>query len=290
VDAQTPSLARPANCKKEAIMPPRLITLGIVLFWLGMTSWLVVREVVPMVVADDIPSVQVDFTDTLGAGALVGWVVMKDNKRIGSGTSRILVDEAQEWYEFRSQFHYDQFTIGPAQIQHLESMYRVTKEGQLKSLSAKASIKSAGLHFDVGVDGVVEDGFLEPRVFGLLEQKLDKIPINQQGNVLNPMHLVNKLRGLREGKIWKIPLLDPLASLKEKFIAKGAGEMPMLIAEVKVDTLTWNRRPVACYKIEYYEPGKEPIARTWARKSDGLVLQQEASHLGYDMVLIRVPQ
>jgi len=274
-------------------MPPRLITLAIVLFWLSMTTWLVVREVVPILMAEDAPSVHVDLTEKIGAAPIVGWRVFKTAKGkpepIGSGTSRIIVDEADDWYEFRSSFHYDQFVIGPASIKSLESMYRVGKDGQLRTISAKAVVKAGGIDFDVGVDGTVENGFLEPRIFGVLEQKLDKIPMKQQGNVLNPMHLVNKLSGLREGQMWKIPLLDPLASLKEKFIAAKGPSMPVLIAEVKLDTLSWDKRPVACYKIEYYEPGKEIVARTWARKSDGLVIQQEASHLGFDMILTRVP-
>jgi len=273
-------------------MPPRLITLGIVLFWLSMTSWLVVREVVPMLLADDSPTVQIDFTERLtGGAALVGWNVKKDGERIGSGTSRIVVDEVDEWYEFRSNFHYEKFVIlKKVQVQQLENIYRVNKAGHLQSLSVKAKVKVDGLQVEIGIDGTVENNVLEPRIFGLgfLDQKLDKIPM-KQGNVLNPMHLVSKLRGLREGKMWKIPLFDPLASLKEKFIAKQAGSMPVLIAEVKVDKLLWDRKIVPCYKIEYYEPGKEVIARTWARKADGLVLQQEANHLGFDMVLQRVP-
>jgi hypothetical protein len=233
-------------------------------------------------------------TEKIGAGVLVGWTVFRITEGrkpelIGSGSSRIVVDEADDWYEFRSAFHYDKFVIGPAHIKSLDSMYRVGKDGNLRSISAKAVVKTAGVELDVGVEGTVENGFLEPRIIGMFAQKLDKIPMKQQGNVLNPMHLVNKLRGLREKQMWKIPLLDPLASLKDKFIAAQGGSMPVLIAEVKSDSLTWDRKLVSCYKIEYYEPGKEVVARTWVRKTDGLVLQQEASHLGFDMVLQRVP-
>ena len=43
-------------------------------------------------------------------------------------------------------------------------------------------------------------------------------------------------------------------------------------------------------KIEYREPGKtRVVARTWVRRRDGLVLQQEASHEGMNVVLLRDP-
>ena len=53
--------------------------------------------------------------------------------------------------------------------------------------------------------------------------------------------------------------------------------------------MTWGKKEVACLVIEYREPGKDVSARTWVRKSDGLVLQQEANHLGFAMILQRVP-
>ena len=50
----------------------------------------------------------------------------------------------------------------------------------------------------------------------------------------------------------------------------------------------WDNRAVPCLVIEYRK-GKEITARTWVRKSDGLVLQQEASNLGFEMILQRKP-
>ena len=57
---------------------------------------------------------------------------------------------------------------------------------------------------------------------------------------------------------------------------------------MKADTLKWDKKEVVCNVIEYRELGKEVAARTWVRKSDGLVLQQEAS-FGFELVLRRVP-
>ena len=65
--------------------------------------------------------------------------------------------------------------------------------------------------------------------------------------------------------------------------------VPMLEAEVIVDALPWHGQdaPVTCYRIDYHEPGKKVTARTWVRRRDGLVLQQEAEHQGRRIILQR---
>lgn len=278
-------------------MPPRIITAAILAFWLAMTGLLIHREVVPMMLADISPTYQPDLTDEIGS-PLVGWTVLRDGKRIGSGTSKVHANEDGA-YEFRSTFHFDQLAVGPAHIRLLENMYRVTDEGKLLAVSTKASITLdrqkpafAQPDFIVGIQGEVIDDIFEPTVlFPGFEHKLDKIPLRQQGSIVNPMHLVNRLRGLRPGQTWRITMLDPFRAVTEKFggdLGKGLTP-PTLIATVKTETLTWDRKEIACCVIEYHEPGKEITARTWVRRSDGLVLQQEASQLGFEMILQRVP-
>src|SRR5207249_1372496 len=112
-----------------------------------------------------------------------------------------------------------------------------------------------------GIKGDIADGQFEPIVFsGAFEHKLDKFDVPQQGNIVNPMHLVNRLRDLHEGKTWKITLVDPFEGLKAQYggqIIKQIAGPSAVIAQVKTDTLEWDRKEVACYMIEYHEAGKE---------------------------------
>ena len=63
-----------------------------------------------------------------------------------------------------------------------------------------------------------------------------------------------------------------------------------MIALVKADMLVWNHKDVVCHVIEYHDDAnKEVVARVWARKRDGLVLQREVSVLGRELKLQRVP-
>ena len=275
-------------------MPPRFITAGILLFWLAMTGWLVEREVVPMMIADASPIYQIELTDEIGS-PLIGWNVFSDGNRIGNATSKIVVNDDRS-FELRSTYHFDKFTFGLANIKFMDTKLRVTEDRKLHSFTAQVAGKFVMHDVTLEMRGEVEDQMLQPRLFqDGVELKViqwGKINMAQQGSIVNPMHLMNRLRGLRAGQTWRIARLDLLGAVNNELVnklAKQSSAVPSLIAEVKIDTLLWDRRQVTCYKIEYYEPGKDVSARTWVRKIDGLVLQQDANHLGFEMVSRRIP-
>jgi hypothetical protein len=271
-------------------MPPRLITAGILLFWLTMTGWLIEREVMPMMIAESSPTYQIDLTDEIGS-TLVGWNVFSDGKRIGAATSRIVVNDDRS-FEFRSNYNFDRFHVGFTKIKALETAFRVSEDRKLLSISAKFATPEV----TVEVKGHTVNNIIEPRMsFDGLEWNpidLGKIDLARQGNVVNSMLLIPRLRGLWTGRTWTVKRFDPLSGMQNHLVTqlgKQGAAVPTLVAEVKNDVLHWHRREVPCHKIEYYEPGKEVTARTWVRKADGLVLQQEA-HFGIDMIAQRIPE
>ncbi len=256
-------------------MPPRLVTGVIIAFWLAMTGWLIQREVVPMLLADVSSVYQVDLTDQIQLGAAAfetPWVVLRDGKRVGMGKSKVIAHADDNTYEFRSVFHFDQLKIGPLFVRGMENSYRVTDESRLLEMSARITTEP-GMTFEfigkVAHQKMQRHFRLNGEEFGLNE-----IDLSRSQKIVNPLHLLNRLRGLRTKQTWTIPLLDPLRNAID-----GAANMtvPELIAIVEEDTLTWEKNEVACHKIEYRKRGKEEVmARTWVRKTDGLVLQQDA--------------
>jgi hypothetical protein len=271
-------------------MPPRLQTGAIILFWLAMTGWLLYREVVPMMLADISPSYTIDLTDEIGAKP-VSWLISLNGSRIGLGVSVVRPAEDRT-YEFKTTLRFEKFEKAGMVIKKFQSMYRVTEEGKLRAMSAKFDVKIADTDVLGEFRGEVKNNILHPR--GFINEKeqefleLDDIDISKQGNIVNPMHLVSRLRGLRNGQTWKITKIDPLQALKKVGIQQGMSAAS-LIAEVTTAELEWDGKQVECHKIEYHEPGKEPAARTWVRKIDGFVLQQEATHYGKDLVMRRIP-
>jgi hypothetical protein len=276
-------------------MPPKIITAGILAFWLAMTGLLIHREVVPMMLAEAFPNFQPDLTDEIGS-PLVGWNIFRDGKRIGSGTSKVVAGDGGN-FEFRSTFHFDKLAIGPVHIRRMENLYRVTEDGKLLAFGTTVAGNFDGVKpafgvpdYTISIKGDVINDMIEPRVsLPGFEHKLDKIHLKQEGSIVNPMHLINRLRGLRPGMTWKVKRLDAFDALANQLggLAKDT-KVPDLIATVKADTLQWDHKEVACNVIEYREPGKEISARTWVRRNDGLVLQQEAM-FGFELVLQRVP-
>jgi hypothetical protein len=116
-------------------------------------------------------------------------------------------------------------------------------------------------------------------------------PVSDSGNMLNPMHLVPKISGLHEGRTWKIPLMNPLEAIPTEYrdlVPTRNMVVKELIATVLVEDRDWHGALEPCFKIEYGKPGERPLAATWVRRRDDLVLEQWASYEGVEYTLQRV--
>lgn len=269
-------------------MPSRLVTAAIILFWLGTTGWLVYREAAPHLVSGEAPPFTIDLTDEVGA-KLVMWTVWQKGELIGRGSTQVKRRDDGA-FEFSADFRLDHLKALSLTIDtKMRSTYRVSEEGRL--LHAAASLKAdiAGpIEFDF--EGDVRDGRMHPRVRLLwggqtLAPALDPVVLPQSGAVLNPMHLVHKISALRPGRKWTIPLMDPLKGLRPP----GTSDLEIghVTAEVKLDVHEWHDANVDCYKIEYRRPDGTLVAATWVRRSDDFVLEQWASHEGFEYSLVR---
>jgi hypothetical protein len=284
-------------------MPPRSVVAAVLIFWLCANGWLVHREVWPRWRSSEPPPYAIDLTEELGH-ASVNWEILKKDKHIGSAVSRI-ERQRDRTFVLNIQFHFDRFRVAILDVRKLGGVYHVTEDGELLGLSAFAGVamkdKLGTMEMDLEMKGRVEDGVLLAEVF-FDDKKVDlgelKLPMAGRGAAINPLHPLNRLPGLTEGRRWKITLFDPLDALVRAKVPQldsvlGAVEgisVRELQAEVKADTLLWHDEQVDCLKIEYRVPGDdEPTASTWVRRSDGLVLQQHSKHALSEMTLRRFP-
>jgi hypothetical protein len=113
------------------------------------------------------------------------------------------------------------------------------------------------------------------------------VPVSSQGAVLLPLHPVRHIHGLRPGQRWRVPVVDPLDDLLAAVVPGGQRELTYLDARVLPETqhMMWSNQDQECLIIEY--TGEELSARTWVRRSDGLVLEQEVTKSGDTWVLRR---
>lgn len=268
-------------------MPSRLGIFAIILFWLTSTTWLIVREIVPLFRTGEPPAFFTDVTDEV-RGTTITWKILRKGQNIGWGESQV-EPRSDRTFLLSSILRFKDFPILVADVTKIAGRYRVDRDGNLKELATEVRIAIGGRSMQGEIKGAVRDGVLSPRIFidgietdlGPLQPK--PVNVGVHGNVLNTMHLVNKIPGLYAGRSWRVPLIDPLGAL----LPGQKSDMSVLIAVVGEDDLAWQNQQTPCFRIDYAEPGKKVVAHTWARRSDGLVLQQEAIQHDIDLVLVR---
>lgn len=285
-------------------MPSRTVTLAILIFWLTTTGWLVYRELAPRFAAGEPPPFTIDLTDEVG-NSTVNWVVFQKEEKVGDGSTRI-VRHPDRTFEFLANFRLNDFKLLNFQPKlTIVGSYRITEEGALTHAAAnlKADLANSPVaafvrNIELDFTGEVRERQLHPQIKLLLDGNNvnpfppEPIPVADSGRILNPMHLVHRITGLREGQTWMIPLMDPLKALPSALQGVVPGKemnIDQVQAEVKIAPLDWNRTETLCFMIEYRRPGEKVIAKTWVRRRDGLVLQQWASHEGIEYTLVRQP-
>jgi hypothetical protein len=284
----------------RTVMPSRLITIIIVLFWLATTGWLVYREVGPRFRQGEAPPFTIDLTDEVGA-ASVNWNVLQKGERIGGGFTQVRRKD-HRIFEFTADFRVDRFKILLLTLEKAKMIgsYTVTEEGRLLRASAQLktdlSVLGALIPVELDFQGEIQGSQMHPKLKILAYGQQvtpfspEPFPVPESGRILNPMHLVHKISGLREGQTWAIPLMDPLRALPSVARDQVPGKdliINQVQAEVKAEPLEWHGILTPCFKIEYRQPGEKPMAETWVRRRDSVVLRQAASYEGIEYTLER---
>ncbi len=287
-------------------MPPRLLSVAIVVFWLATTGWLVSRELWPHLQPGEPPPFAIDLVDEAQRQSVpVRWVITRNGKKIGLAHTRVEYREADDTFALHSDVRNLQLSSGllaTVSVQRLDTTYRVGRGGELRAMSAdvqaKVEVTLPKLEAKVTghVSGEVRDRRFVSRCWVELpsgerqEFTPEPVEVSAQGTVLNPLHPVNRVAGLRPGQRWRMPAINPLS---EALGRSAAGVLPagprFLDARVlpEPQPLKWGKSDVPCLVIEYRGEQGEVNARTWIRQSDGLVLRQEATQSGELLVLQR---
>jgi hypothetical protein len=291
-------------------MPPRPAVLAILLFWLGTTAYLAYRDIWPSVRRGEPPPYTIDLADEARRDVFVNhWRIIRGTELIGKARTSVKYDEASDTFELQSTI--DKLELGkfgPLKIgaKGMVGTYWVTREGELRSLAARLAVMVGGVPLlggeaELSLSGRVEKGMFLPK--GSInwngrkdELPLEPVPVSANGSVLNPLHPVGRISGLRPGQFWRVPLVDPLADSLKALVEKNPGldvfvkqspGLRTLQAEVLPEprTLFWDGRDVACLVIEYRD--QDLTAETWVREHDGYVLRQVATLWGERLILER---
>ncbi len=279
-------------------MPSRQVVLLILGFWVAANAWLCYRDLRPRLFAPEgPPPITIDLADEARAQTNQ-WRVYQDGERRGYAQTWVDYVESDDTFLVCGVFKLwtSRLQHGDADIQ-LTGRFRVTREGNLREMSAEVVAKVQKFEVRGSLDGVVRDRIFTPhlRIPALnINRELPPVQVSARGSVLNPMQPVNRITGIRPGQRWRVPLVDPLGDVFAASFQRQVDTPAFVEAEVLRETrkLEWSphigeRRPleVDCLVIEY--TGEELTGHTWVRAEDGLVLRQEVTRQGQELVLQR---
>jgi hypothetical protein len=252
---------------------------------------------------------------------------MKDKNEDPAETSVQYDDRG--WAETSVRYHEDDDTFEVSSVfrlwtagrrghgiadQVLDSRYRVTREGSLRQVTSDVTVvcQVGGQRVEVNghVDGKVENEQFSPH-FRLTSAGLDfkwdpkPVRVSVRGSVLDPLQPVNKLRGLRFGQRWRMPLVKPLAETLNAVAAQYLPGFDRQLSEVEAEVLpefrslpklkvkpmttdatpTPRRSGLQCFVVKYR--GDDLLAYIWVRERDDVVLRQEVTMNNETLILDR---
>lgn len=276
-------------------MPPRYLTYSIVAFWLATTAWLFHRELWPRLRPGEPPSYTIDLADEAQRQIANHWTIYRGGNKVGHAHTRVVYREADDTHELRNEIENLELTTGllSVTVPRMTSMYRVGRDGELREMTAELSAQVPAFKVEARLWGQVRDGRFWPRCrieatgMAAQELKIEPFEVSSHGSILNPLHPVNRITGLRPGQTWQQPIDDPLMDALAELVKLGATGPRCLRAQVlpELQVLSWKGREIPCLVIEY--TGDQGVgARTWVRQDNGVVLKQEA-HQGIQVELVR---
>ncbi len=132
-------------------MPPRWLTLGIIVLWIGMTGWLFVREYWPQWQPGQPPPIHIELADEAQNNIPIRWTIIKDDEDRGYARTAINFREnknpkqvrtADDWeFELWGEFKLWKSKDRYGQLDFIvKNQYRVTREGELREFQSKVSI------------------------------------------------------------------------------------------------------------------------------------------------------
>jgi hypothetical protein len=276
-------------------MPSRVVTVLILLFWAASSGWFFYTEFWPWLRGGEAPPFVIDLADEARRNSPpINWDVIHNGKVIGRLATTINYREADDSFALNGRVTDLVLSNGNFEVPLMTNTYRVTRDGKLLAIHAEADVKLGPIRGQVMVDGVLRGREFVTTLRAICDVlKLNKeitlppVAMSERGSALNPLHPVDRIRGLKPGRAWRITLVDPIGDGLRSLRGGGVSGPTYLLAQVlpRVDRLEWGGKERDCHVIRYKGDGFE--AQTWVLVSDGSVIRQQANYLGEDLVLER---
>jgi hypothetical protein len=272
-------------------MPPRLLSVGLLVYWAVAALSLITRDLLPEWTMGSPPDLRT--ISRAEDGARPGrWAVqvvddpknpevrrtvgqaMTEGVRRSDGT---FVMASRVWFDAGGLLKGTPFDSRSEARIEVASNYLVDPSGNLRTFRARVrSVNDPEELLDV--QGVLKNHAIEITTTSPLPllNKTRTIPYEPRGMVQNGLGPIDRLPGLQVGQRWDTRVVSPLT---------GRAEM-VRVEVTRRQMIHWNNNPVMTFEVVQH---MTPLsARTWVRP-DGLVLRQEVPFPFVQLVLERIP-
>jgi hypothetical protein len=313
---------------KSNTMPSRWIIVGIVLFWATALSWLLYREVLPDLISSEPLLYGVEAADEFrgqaGSVPKTIWLVERGGKRCYRLWTKVVYDEEEDLFDIQgdlglsvqlNQETDSELTLDgkKTRVRHviMHNHYTVTRHGELVRFDADAKYdlwpsgdkipvterpnffaEFQGKPRDRTFAPIMRTETIEPTASN--ETELEPVAVSERGCVLNPLHPLHRIRGLRPGQSWSCAVVDPCGLLERPL------QVLPVRTEARMAVLKWVPMPKAddpnqqaqvfdipCRLMTCGDEGSSLWFRTWVHAGDGWVLKQEAHLWGETWTITR---
>jgi hypothetical protein len=273
-------------------MPPRLVSVAILVYWSIAAFFLLKWEVLPELTLGYPPDLRSIASAAGGEAGPVSWSidVIDDPRRpeirrnVGQATteSKRLPTGG---YELTSQVAFDagellkRTPLASNQGVRLtiDGDYRVDPRGDLKWFTMK--VKGAGDGDDLfRVEGKVHDGRMDVKAKGIASvfSLQRSFPYESRSVVYDALRPLDRLPGLQVGQRWDMQVVNPLS---------GAVETAR-VEVMRRTIIDWNGEAVSAFEVQ--QRAGPIVTKTWVRL-DGAILRQQVPLPFVDMMLERLP-
>jgi hypothetical protein len=272
-------------------MPPRWFCFLVLVLWVLTTGRLLWNDLLPHLLPGNPPPYTIDLVEETETQRMyIPWTLNKDDQAIMMVRTRV-EKVGRDLFELSAEYLPSEkgktAPISGMNVKRMFSAYQVNSEGELRGIRVEVLgqpdipwLGNLQFDLDLHIEGKVTSGQMAPIVTGKVlgqEKRIEMPPVDvpRGGGLLQPLHPVNRIRDLRPGQAWTVPVFDSLADSMQSI--QGVGSVPRVLrARVRPapEVLEGGKRkPEECYVIDY--TSDEIQATTWVSTRTGLVLAQK---------------
>lgn len=278
-------------------MPRPIFRIYIVAFWLTMTAWLINADVLPHLGYGD-----VGFRSVLEQRAVdetARWRIELESDEIGSASTTIKPNMDGS-FTIINGIRLDVAAFLPAGdskrnkvVDRVRVDSRISVDALRRLDSLEITLVFPGMSDEILITGTVEDDQLNLILAGFENipgiPTRFKIPVDRESLFADKFVPLDKLPDLRIGAKWTSRSVNPFAAVSGPFRwLMGGQSIEVTLNEVtQFETIAFQNKLVECFVIEHRSDDR--VSKTWARKSDGIVLKRHVSFAGKTIAFILDP-